>query len=104
MSDYTTKEAQEFQETLRVVQDEIARIVVTGESGGGMVKVSMNGRYNVRKITIDPTLLDNDKDMLEDLIAAAVNNAVSKVNITGQSKLSRFASGIPSLFSPTLSV
>ena len=73
------KQAQEVQANIQKAQESIGSIEVNGESGAGMVKVVMNGRHEVRSIAIDPELLSEDKEMLEDLVAAAVNDAVHKV-------------------------
>jgi DNA-binding YbaB/EbfC family protein len=73
------KQAQKMQEDLQKTQERLGREEVTGESGGGMVKVTMNGRHEVKRVEIDPSLLTDDKEMLEDLVAAAVNGAVQKV-------------------------
>lgn len=88
------KQAQEMQANLQKAQEELANMEVTGESGGGMVKVVMTGRHDVRRVTIDPALIGDDKEMLEDLIAAAVNDAVHKVETTSQEKLSSLTAGI----------
>ena len=70
------QQAQQMQETMRKAQEELANIEVTGSSGGGLVTVVMTCRHDVRKIEIDPSLIGDDKEMIEDLIAAAVNDAV----------------------------
>jgi DNA-binding YbaB/EbfC family protein len=70
------KQAREMQEKVGALQAEIAALTVTGESGAGMVRVTMTGRHDVQRVEIDPSLVGDDKDMLEDLIAAAVNDAV----------------------------
>ncbi len=88
------KQAQEMQANLQKAQEELANMEVTGESGGGMVKVVMTGRHDVRRVSIDPTLIGDDKEMLEDLVAAAVNDAVRKVEATSQAKLSNLTAGI----------
>jgi DNA-binding YbaB/EbfC family protein len=88
------KQAQQFQENLQKAQAELANMEVTGESGAGMVKVVMTGRHDVRRVSIDPTLMGEDKEMLEDLIAAAVNDAVRKVEKNSQDKLSGMTSGM----------
>jgi nucleoid-associated protein EbfC len=82
------KQAQQMQEKLKKVQEELAAMEVTGESGAGMVSVVMTGRHDVKRVAIDPNLLKEDKEMLEDLLAAAVNDAVRKVEKTSQEKLS----------------
>ena len=73
------KQAQAMQENLQKAQEELAKMEITGESGGGMVKVVMNGRHDVKRVNIDDSLLKDDKEMLEDLIAAAVNDAVRTI-------------------------
>ncbi|MEW5972605.1 MAG: YbaB/EbfC family nucleoid-associated protein [Pseudomonadota bacterium] len=89
------KQAQKMQENLQNTQEEIARMEVTGESGGGMVSVVMTGRHEVRRVTIDPSLMGDDKEMLEDLIAAAMNDAVRKVDAETQSRMAGVTSGMP---------
>ncbi len=88
------RQAQKMQENLKKAQDELGQLEVTGESGGGMVKVTMSCKHDVRRVAIDPGLLDDDKDMLEDLIAAAVNDACRKVEKTTQEKMSGLAGGM----------
>ena len=73
------KQAQAMQANMQKVQAEIANIVVTGESGGGMVKVTMTGKHEVKRVQIEPSVASEDREMLEDLIAAATNQALSKV-------------------------
>ncbi|MDM7322577.1 MAG: YbaB/EbfC family nucleoid-associated protein [Gammaproteobacteria bacterium] len=89
------KQAQKMHENLQKTQEEIARMEVTGEAGGGMVSVVMTGRHEVRRVTIDPSLMSDDKEMLEDLIAAAMNDAVRKVDAEIQNRMAGVASGIP---------
>ena len=90
------KQAQAMQENMKKAQEELANIEVTGESGGGMVKLVMTCRHDVKKVTIDPELVGDadDKDILEDLIAAAVNDAVRKVEKTSQDKMSGLTGGL----------
>jgi DNA-binding YbaB/EbfC family protein len=88
------KEAQKMQEEMQRAQKEIEAMIVTGEAGGGLVKADMNGRYDVIRMFIDPSLLTEDKEMLEDLVAAAVNNAVQKVQKTTQQKMSGLTAGL----------
>ncbi|MEE8109002.1 MAG: YbaB/EbfC family nucleoid-associated protein [Gammaproteobacteria bacterium] len=88
------RQAQQMQENLKKAQDELGQLEVTGESGGGMVKVTMSCKHDVRRVDIDPGLLDDDKDMLEDLVAAAVNDACRKVEKTTQEKMSGLAGGM----------
>ncbi len=89
------RQAQEAMTKMQAAQDEVAQIEVDGESGGGLVKVIMNGKHELKKITIDDSLLSEDRDMLEDLIAAAVNNAVAKVTQESQSRMSSVTAGMP---------
>jgi nucleoid-associated protein EbfC len=86
------KQAQQVQEQLKRAQEELATIEVEGQSGAGMVKVTMTCRYDVKRVTIEPSVMD-DREMLEDLIAAAVNDAVRKVEATAQEKMAGFAAG-----------
>lgn len=88
------KQAQQMQKNLQDMQGEIANMQVTGEAGGGMVKVLMSGRHDVRRVTIDDSLMSDDKEMLEDLVAAAINDAVRKVEKNSQDKLSSLTGGI----------
>ena len=88
------RQAQEMQANLKKAQDELGKLEETGEAGGGMVKVTMSCKHEVRRVDIDPGLLDDDKEMLEDLIAAAVNNACRKVEKTTQEKMSGLAGGL----------
>lgn len=88
------KQAQEMQENLKKAQEEIARLEVEGQAGAGMVKVVMTGRHDVKRVSIDPSLMSDDKDMLEDLIAAAVNDAVRRVEAVTQEKMGGLASGL----------
>lgn len=73
------QQAQQMQEKMAQAQEEVAKAEVTGEAGAGMVKIVMNGRHDVKKVDIDPSVLTEDKEFLEDLLAAAVNDAVRKV-------------------------
>ncbi|WP_166268421.1 YbaB/EbfC family nucleoid-associated protein [Marinobacter caseinilyticus] len=88
------KKAQKMQEDMQKAQEEIARAEVTGESGAGLVKVTMTGRHDVRKVDIDPSLMGEDKDILEDLLAAAVNDAVRRVEENQKEKMSGLTSGM----------
>jgi len=88
------KQAQKMQENLQKAQEELGNLEVTGESGGGMVRVTMTGKHEVRRIQLDPDLPMDDRDMLEDLIAAGVNDAVRKVEQTIQDKFSGLAGGM----------
>ena len=89
------KQAQEMQQKFQDMQDEIANAEVTGESGAGLIRVTMTGRHDVRKVNIDQSLLSEDKEILEDLIAAAVNDAVRRVEKSQQDKMSSLTAGIP---------
>jgi len=89
------KQAQQMQENMQKAQEELAGMEVTGESGGGMVSVVMTGRHDVKRVSIDDSLMQDDKDMLEDLLAAAVNDAVRKVESTTQEKMSGLTGGMP---------
>ena len=88
------KQAQQMQENMKKAQEQLATIEVEGQSGAGLVKVVMTCKHDVRRISIDPSLLADDKDMLEDLVAAAVNDAVRRVEATVQEKMSGFTSGL----------
>src|SRR5437899_719841 len=89
------KQAQAMQDNMKKAQEEIAAMEIEGQSGAGLVKVVMTGRHDVKRVTIDRSLLTEDKDMLEDLVAAAVNDAVRKVEITSQEKLAGMTAGLP---------
>lgn len=88
------KQAQQMQEGMQKAQQELANTEVEGQSGAGMVKVVMTGRYDVRKVAIDDMVLTEAKDVLEDLLAAAVNDAVKKVEANNQSAMAGLASGM----------
>lgn len=87
------KQAQEMQEQFQKKQAELANTEVTGESGAGMVKVTMTGRYDVRGVDIDSSLLEEDKEILEDLLAAAVNDAVRRVENLNKENMASMTSG-----------
>jgi nucleoid-associated protein EbfC len=89
------KQAQQMQENMKKVQDELASTEVEGQSGAGMVKIVMTCRHDVKRVTIDESLLKDDKEMLEDLLAAAVNDAVRRVESTVQEKMAGVTSGMP---------
>jgi len=89
------KQAQQMQENMKKVQDELATTEVEGQSGAGMVKVVMTCRHDVKRVTIDESLLKDDKDMLEDLVAAAMNDAVRRVEATVQEKMGAVTAGLP---------
>jgi DNA-binding YbaB/EbfC family protein len=89
------KQAQQMQEQMKKMQEQLATTEVEGQSGAGMVKVVMTCRHDVRRVTIDESLLKDDKEMLEDLIAAAVNDAVRRVESTVQEKMAGVTAGLP---------
>jgi len=91
------KQAQAVQNNMKKAQDELGHLEVTGESGAGLVKVTMTCKHDVRRVTIDPSLLADDKDMLEDLVAAAFNAAVRKVEDTSTEKMEKITAGMPGL-------
>jgi len=88
------KQAQKMQADLQRAQEEIARAEVTGESGGGLVRVTMNGRHEVRRVQIDPSLVGDDREMLEDLVAAACNDAAHRVEQMMQERMSGLTAGM----------
>ena len=88
------KQAQQLQANMQRAQAEIAALEVTGESGGGMAKVTMTGKHQVKRVQIDPSLVGDDKEMLEDLIAAAINDAVQKVERVTQERMSSVMGGM----------
>lgn len=88
------KQAQKMQEDMQKAQQRIAAMEVTGKAGGGMVTVVMTGRHDVKRVTIDDTLMGDDKEMLEDLLAAAVNDAVRQVEATNQEQMSNMTAGL----------
>ena len=88
------KQAQQMQENMKNMQEQLATVEVEGQSGAGMVKIVMTCRYDVKTVNIDDSLLNDDKDMLEDLLAAAVNDAVRRVEATTQEKMSGVTAGM----------
>jgi hypothetical protein len=88
------QQAQKMQEEMQKTQEELGRMEVSGEAGGGLVKVTMTGKHAVRRIQIDPSLLE-DREMLEDIVTAAVNDAVNRVAATMQERMSEMTAGIP---------
>ena len=88
------KQAQQMQENMRKAQEELAKVEVEGAAGAGLVKVVITCRFAVRKVTIDPSLLGEDKDMLEDLVMAAMNDAVAKAEAATQARMAGFAAGL----------
>ena len=89
------KQAQEMQARLQALTEELASMEVTGESGAGMVKVTMTGKHEVRRVEIEPSLLADEKDMLEDLLAAAINDAVRRVEDANRDKMSNLGGALP---------
>jgi DNA-binding YbaB/EbfC family protein len=89
------KQAQAMQDNLKRAQDELAQMEVEGQSGAGLVKVTMTCKHDVKRITIDPSLLADDKDMLEDLVAAAFNDGVRRAEEVSQEKMGRLTAGMP---------
>lgn len=89
------KQAQAMQDNMKKMQDQLAAMEVEGQAGAGMVKVVMTCKNDVKRVTIDPSLLGEDKDMLEDLVAAAFNDAVRKAEATANEKMSGMTAGLP---------
>ncbi len=89
------KQAQQMQENMKKVQEQLASTEVEGQSGAGLVKIVMTCKHDVKRVTIDDSLLKDDKDMLEDLIAAAMNDAVRRVETTVQEKMGAVTAGLP---------
>ena len=88
------KQAQKMQEDMQKAQEEVANMEVEGQAGGGMVKVVMNGRHEIRKVELDDSLMQDDKEMIEDLLAAAVNDAVRRVEQQTQEKMAGVTAGL----------
>ena len=88
------KQAQKMQADMQKAQEELANMEVTGKSGGGLVTVLMTGRHDVKRVSIDDSLMEDDKEMLEDLLAAAVNDAVRQVEEQNQAKMSGMTAGM----------
>jgi DNA-binding YbaB/EbfC family protein len=88
------KQAQQMQEKMKNMQEQLATVEVEGQSGAGMVTVVMTCRYDVKRVNIDDSLMGDDKDMLEDLLAAAVNDAVRRVEIATQERMAGFTTGM----------
>jgi DNA-binding YbaB/EbfC family protein len=88
------KQAMALQANMKKAQEEIANMEVVGESGGGMVKVTMNGKHEVKRVQIEPQVISEDREMLEDLIAAGINDAVNKVDQQSQQRMSSVMSGV----------
>ena len=89
------KQAQAMQDNLRRAQEELGSIEVEGQSGAGLVKVTMTCKHDVRRVVIDPSLLGEDRDMLEDLVAAAFNDAIRRAQQVSSEKMSRLTAGMP---------
>jgi len=89
------QKAQQMQEDMTRAQEELAKLEVEGQSGAGLVKVVMTCRHDVKRVTIDPSLVGDDREMLEDLIAAAFNDAVRRVEATRTEKMSALTAGLP---------
>ena len=89
------KQAQAMQDNLKRAQDELALVEVEGQSGAGLVKVQMTCKHDVKRVTIDPSLLADDKDMLEDLVAAAFNDAVRRAEALSSEKMGKLTAGMP---------
>ena len=88
------KQAQEMQDNLKKAQEELATIEVTGSAGGGLVEILMTCRHDIRRVSIDDSLIGDDKEVLEDLVAAAVNDAVRRVEKTSQEKMGGLTAGL----------
>ena len=88
------KQAQEMQANMQRAQEELASMEVTGESGGGLVKVTMTGKHEVRRVAIDDSLVGDDKDMLEDLVAAAINDATHRIEVATQERMTGLTAGL----------
>jgi DNA-binding YbaB/EbfC family protein len=89
------KQAQKMQEELKAAQEQLGKEEVTGEAGGGMVQVTMTCRHEVKRVSIDPSLMNDDKEMLEDLIAAAANDAVRRVGERTKEQMADITAGLP---------
>jgi nucleoid-associated protein EbfC len=89
------KQAQTMQENMKRAQDELALLEVEGQSGAGLVKVTMTCKHDVKRVAIDPSLLADDKDMLEDLVAAAFNDAVRRAEEVSSEKMGKLTAGLP---------
>ena len=88
------KQAQQMQDKMAKMQEEIAQSEMTGEAGAGLVKVTMTGAHNIRKVDIDPSLMEDDKEMLEDLIAAAFNDAARRIEENQKAKMAEVTGGM----------
>ncbi|MES0327879.1 MAG: YbaB/EbfC family nucleoid-associated protein [Gammaproteobacteria bacterium] len=88
------KQAQKMQEDMKKAQEEVANMEAEGQAGGGLVKVLMNGRHELRKVELDDSLMSDDKEMIEDLLAAAVNDAVRKIEQMSSERMSGVTAGL----------
>lgn len=88
------KEAQKMQQRMQEAQQQLSQLLVDGEAGGGMIKIKMNGRHDVTEVKINPSLMDEEVEMMEDLVAAAVNDAVRKVEKASKEKISQLTAGL----------
>lgn len=88
------KEAQKMQQKMQEAQQQLSSLLVSGESGGGMVRIKMNGRHDVTEVKINPSLLEEEVGMLEDLVAAAVNDAVRKIEKASKDKITQLTAGL----------
>ena len=89
------KQAQQMQDNMKKAQEELALTEVEGQAGAGLVKITMTCRHDVKRVAIDPSLLGEDRDMLEDLVAAAINDAMRRVETTTQEKMAGLTAGLP---------
>nr|MBV6630738.1 YbaB/EbfC family nucleoid-associated protein [Oceanococcus sp. HetDA_MAG_MS8] len=88
------QQAQQMQKKMQSVQAELADMEITGEAGGGMVKVTLNGKHEGRRVQIDPSLFEEDKDLIEDLVAAAITDAARKLSVASQEKMQEATGGL----------
>lgn len=88
------KEAQKMQQKMQEAQQQLTELMVNGESGGGMVRVKMNGRHDVTEVKVNPSLMEEDIEMLEDLFAAAINDAVRKIEAASKEKIAKLTAGL----------
>lgn len=88
------KEAQKMQQRMQEAQQQLTELVVNGESGGGMIRIKMNGRHDVMEVKINPSLIEEDIEMLQDLVAAAVNDAVRKIEKASKEKIAELTAGL----------
>lgn len=89
------RQAQKMQENVQKVQEEIGNMEVEGQAGAGLVKITMTGRHDVKRVSIDDSLFEDDKEMLEDLVAAAINDAVRNIDATSKEKMAEATDGMP---------